>query len=141
AGHRRERGGEGLVHLRREDAAEEQGEEERAGRGRGAEASGDHAGAEQDDRADAEEDGRWHRERLGEAPPEREPGRRREHRREHPGHGHGRVTSLPRASAPKYPAIAPPISYGTSAMTSWSPKPISVPRPLPQLRRGQAVKT
>src|SRR5690242_18837730 len=98
------------MQLRREDAPEEQREEERT-RCRGdAEAARDHAGAEQDARAHPEEDDRRHRERLGEAPPEREPGRRREHRREHPGHGHERATSLLRASPPKYPAIAPPIS-------------------------------
>ena len=74
------------MHLRREDAAQEEREEERARRGRGAEASGDDARAEQDARAHPEEDDRRHRQRLGEPPPEREARRRGEHGREHPRH-------------------------------------------------------
>src|SRR5438105_9375859 len=139
------------MHLRREDAAEEEREEQRAGRSGDPEAPGDDARADQDAGAHPEEDDRRHRQRLGQSPPEREPRRGGEHRREHPRHyverdspgavdaesGRAVGTVRARSAPPSRPVTAPPIAYGTNATTSWTSNPASTPRSFAYPRRGQ----
>ena len=96
------------MQLRRENAAEEQREEERHGRGDRAALPRDEAGAEEDDAGDPEEDRGRHRQGLGERPPEGEPDGASGDRREKPRPAHRRRrTTRVRSAPPPNPASPP----------------------------------